>query len=381
MSGQASGARERKIRLRLILVSIVVTLLVCEVALRVRGVTFALPPSWSYHPVLGWTQPRGRSFDAEAGGRRFRTSFNRLGFRDDEHTLEKPAGVRRIVVIGDSYCEALQVPLETTFFRQLEARLNARGNERWETINLGVGDFGTTQEWIALTQYGLRYHPDLVILAFLPLNDLCNNSIELYATCLSPNDRYRPYFVEGAGGALALTSAQPVRNFLRSHLYTYALVENALGHLWPPARTDVAQPQRLQALLGDQDPFVTGPFSDEPHAAPLIRRAWHVTDRVVERIAEDAQAGGARLLTVVMPSETQISGHDWPEDLPIDSPERRLTALLQPRGLPVVATSAEFRRQRAAVLPFVDGHPSAAGHHLVAELIYARLLALGWAGR
>ena len=43
-------------------------------------------------------------------------------------------------------------------------------------INLGVGGFGTLQELLVLEQEGLRFDPDLVILAFYFGNDVANNS-------------------------------------------------------------------------------------------------------------------------------------------------------------------------------------------------------------
>ena len=40
------------------------------------------------------------------------------------------AGTYRILVLGDSFVEALQVPLETTFARQLEGLLKRRDGRR-----------------------------------------------------------------------------------------------------------------------------------------------------------------------------------------------------------------------------------------------------------
>src|SRR5207249_2550970 len=114
--------------------------------------------------------------------------------------------------------------LDQTFFRLLEERLNRTTTERWEVVNVGVGDFGTAQEWLALTRFGLPLAPDVVLLQIFPLNDVCNNSIELFDLCRSKNDPYRPYLIDAESG-LILTSAQPVRNFLRRHLKIYGVVE------------------------------------------------------------------------------------------------------------------------------------------------------------
>src|SRR5262245_57436967 len=44
---------------------------------------------------------------------------NRDGFLDVDHKLAKSPGVIRVSFWGDSYVEAMQVPLEQTFWRQI----------------------------------------------------------------------------------------------------------------------------------------------------------------------------------------------------------------------------------------------------------------------
>ncbi len=372
------AARERRIRRWLAIGSLAFALLLCEVAARVLDLGWARPPSWRFHPTLGWTQPPRTSFEVESGGLVFRTSFNHLGFRDVERPFEKPSGVRRVVVLGDSYCEALQVPLENTFHKRLEKRLASSGGSNWEVINLGVGDFGSAQEWLALTRYGLRYQPDIVVLAFFPLNDLCNNSIELYAACNSPNDRYRPYFVDD-GGKLRLTSAQPLRNFMRSHLRTFALAENVLERVWPPPPTDVIDRAHWTELLGGpwMEPFGTAYFPEELEP-PLMRRAWSLTEKILDLIAKDAKDGGAKVLVEVMPFEQAVDGGQWDMGSTSDYPEHRLTKHFEPLGVPVVGTAEIFRQRRALVTPFIGGHPNSEGHRAMADVLYDRLAALGW---
>ncbi len=51
-------------------------------------------------------------------------SYDSAGIRGPEYAPAKPAGTRRIVVLGDSYGEALEVEFEQTFSRLLERKLN-----------------------------------------------------------------------------------------------------------------------------------------------------------------------------------------------------------------------------------------------------------------
>jgi hypothetical protein len=103
--------------------------------------------------------------------------FNSHGFRDYERSYEKPEGVYRILVLGDSYIEALQVQLEDAFTAQLERMLNEQSSfMKFEVLSLGQSGFGTAEEYLRYINFGLLYDPDLVILAFTTGNDFRNNS-------------------------------------------------------------------------------------------------------------------------------------------------------------------------------------------------------------
>jgi hypothetical protein len=87
---------------------------------------------------------------------------NASGFRDVERAETKPAGVRRLALLGDSFIEAVQVPIAQTASQRLEALLNAKATERWEVLNFGVSNYGVGQYSLAWTNEAKRYDPDVV---------------------------------------------------------------------------------------------------------------------------------------------------------------------------------------------------------------------------
>jgi GDSL-like Lipase/Acylhydrolase family len=101
----------------------------------------------------------------------FRGKSNSLGYRDREHSLEKPPGVYRIVVIGDSITMGLQIDdhTEDVYTNVLESALT-RGGRDVEVINFGVSGYNTQQEVHTLADKGIQFKPDLVILAYC-IND------------------------------------------------------------------------------------------------------------------------------------------------------------------------------------------------------------------
>ncbi len=165
-----------------LLVSITLMLIagVLEVALRMLGyhgapqrlidnAYFVDDPilDWRYVPHSAWSEGR------------LVYRYNSAGFRDVEHAIVKPAGTRRILVVGDSVAEGIWVEWESTFAGVLQSRLRGA----YEVVNLAQSGLNTPQEIHLLEREGLRYSPDLVVINFV-LND-CD-----FYTRLAPARRY-----------------------------------------------------------------------------------------------------------------------------------------------------------------------------------------------
>lgn len=91
---------------------------------------------------------------------------NASGYRGPEHPVEKPAGTRRILGIGDSTLFGLGVAEADSYLRQLEELCNESGGTNVEVLNFGVPGYNTEQELELLRTRGLAYDPDLVILGY-----------------------------------------------------------------------------------------------------------------------------------------------------------------------------------------------------------------------
>ena len=100
-------------------------------------------------------------------------SINSEGLRDREFSLEKPPGVYRVMMLGDSTTFGWGVRQEDTAAKFLERKLNAAlpaGYSSVEVMNAGVGNYDTVQEVTYYETIGWKYHPDLVVLVFF-IND------------------------------------------------------------------------------------------------------------------------------------------------------------------------------------------------------------------
>ena len=109
---------------------------------------------------------------------------NSQGYRDREWSLLKESGTLRIAVLGDSFTEALQVPLEQTWVSQLPKAMAAipscrllRGFQAGaETLNFGIGGYGTGQSWLTWQKDVRPFKPQLVLHAVYFENDLRDNT-------------------------------------------------------------------------------------------------------------------------------------------------------------------------------------------------------------
>ena len=98
----------------------------------------------------------------------------------DEHTyaLEKPDGVYRIIVLGDSYSMASGVDTDKSYHALLEKSLNQRGDPlHYEIINFAVGGYNLEQYTAVLEHVASQWQPDEIWIGFCVFNDFIKNDV------------------------------------------------------------------------------------------------------------------------------------------------------------------------------------------------------------
>src|SRR6185436_9536823 len=112
---------------------------------------------------------------------------NSQGFRGKtEFPYSKNKQKLRILILGDSFTFGDEVSDDETYSHYLQEML-----PHTEVINMGVHGYGHDQMLILLKEEGIKYHPDIVILGFLPL-DMPRNLLEF-------RDFAKPRFVLDRG--------------------------------------------------------------------------------------------------------------------------------------------------------------------------------------
>jgi hypothetical protein len=380
-------------RLLLLFGSILFTLLIAEVGLRIIGYanpyfyTFEEQTGWALRPnVAGWFRKEGAAY----------VQINSAGMRDREHTKQKPANTYRIAIVGDSFCEAMQVPLEQTFWHLLEDRLTAcpaLAGKQIEVLNFGVSNYGTAQELIALRTRVWDYAPDLVVLAFTPANDVRNNSRAL------EGDELRPYFIYEGDELVANMSFRdsPVHKQkltrLNNALYdaiNHSRLLQVLNTIREARQTRRQAAQQTTRGAGGESGVEDQAFM--PPKEQSWQEAWRVTEGIITQTSREARARGAQFLVVSVTYGMQVQPDPaaravYARQLGLNDlfyPGRRIADLGAREGFPVLDLAPPFQayaeQHHTALHGFGQtvnmGHWNQAGHQLAGELIGQRICAL-----
>jgi lysophospholipase L1-like esterase len=318
------------------------TVALLEGAVRLVGVGPTLPRQFAANVADAFLPWKLEPFSVSEGATpefTFRYAHNSVGLRDVEHVPRKPEGVFRILVLGDSFTYGVGVAFDETYVARLGRLLNERltGRPTVEMINAGIPRYWPEPERMFLEHYGLAYEPDIVLVAFVP-NDVVDTHVGLQGLTVSQ-------------GFLVTRGLDPFGG-AGIWLYRHSQVFRILFSRYLSSRDDVtneAVPAASYAYQAD------GVFEGD----------WRTVEGEYDRIAQLASDAGARMVLAFMPAHSP-----WPPTLH-DYPQRRLMAWCQARGVTWIDTAPALTAAAEHERPYypVDGHPTAAGHAVIADAI------------
>jgi lysophospholipase L1-like esterase len=268
-----------------------------------------------------------------------------------------PAGVQRIVALGDSSTFGWGEPYANSYCAQLEGLLAERGLPS-EVIDLGVIGYTVRQGLERWRELGRAQHPDVVIAAFGAVND------HLAAVDLADDLRI----------AQARERLDPLRTraeWMRDHSRLAHLAARAIEGPLPQAAERRKQWFDRWEAQRAHEPRLG--FADYAGVRRVDLRLFEAT---LVDLRREVEAGGARLVLVCMPRQ-----RDFEVQNPILVDYSELVRRhAREQGLDCIDAHAAFR-DRARVelrgLPLFHDmvHPTAAGHRLIAEDLAAAIAA------
>ncbi len=373
-------------KLLLLIVSVAFALGLAEIGLRIAHIGY--PGLGGKLHIFTWNPYTGVSLRPGAEGMAYLENsvyvkVNNAGFHDREHTKSKPPNTYRIAVLGDSFTEAMQVPIDKSFTSVMERDLSGcsgLAGKSVEALNFGVSGYGTAQELLILQHYVWDYSPDLVVLAFFTGNDVQNNNRVLQ------DDPYRPYFVH-QDGKLVLDDS-----FLHAPGWKQQFSWPKLALSWAVGHSHV-----LQVMAAGMN-YLTRKNSDgiKPtemglndaiyHAPtdPVWQDAWSVTDDLIGEMNNEVKAHNAQLLVTTLSSSIQVdpdatAREQLEKRLGVPDlyyPDERVQQVSERDGIPVLTLAPEFQKyaqehnvQLHGFHGSRQGHWNEAGHELGGEMM------------
>ncbi len=255
---------------------------------------------------------------------------NSAGFRGPEIAVAKPPGTFRIVIVGDSFTMGSGVRYEETYAALLSEALNRSDDPRhYEVLNLGISGFTLYANVARLKRVGLRFDPDLVVYGF------------------TVNDIEGPFY-------------RKPRVEVQQRRGTPLRLINLLVQQWIGLRNLVWHPPGSYLWELDENYFRN----------PQAWGAWK------DDLADLARTADARSLCVGMLLHTQLEYlYGFHPFRPYYEAARTEAERL---GMPVFESFPYFENRRAESLwvDYLDHHPNAEGHRILARALLDGLAGL-----
>lgn len=349
----------------LMLGSVGVALLLGEMAVRIvapQQLIQIRPDLWMPADTVGWLHRPNVSTSINTGERTVSVFTDANGFRVGSQP--RPTEGAKVLLVGDSFMEALQVEYEQSAAGLLQSALPDLVGRPVSIHNAAIGGWDPDQ-------YSLRARSllpgngyELVLTAVYLGNDVVSRRREHIAPRepVARNSLRWPRAI--SGGELVDALLRPLNDFLevRSHLYLF--FKNRL------------QTVRMEAGLAALT------FPPQYLVSEAGAERWDVTADLLEEIAGLAAEQDAEALFVLIPAPFQVDSVDLtryvrgfdldPTTIDLDQPNRTLTEELETRGLRVYDALSAFRAAHESgqqLYGAVDQHFSPEGNALFANLV------------
>lgn len=335
----------------------VAALAAAELTLRAVWPSFSQNDRRIEDPLLVYRHPAGMRLDNGE-------NTNSLGFRGPEMPFEKPAGVTRLMVLGDSVPFGSECA--TAFPEILERLLSAGRDRRLQVVNASVPGYYPDLSVNFLRRKGLAMSPDMVLLVVSIQNDIRQEASYAATPVGSPLDHLALY---------------------RFAVRGWTKVRPAFGGKYRPPR---GQPIRVQP--DPEDPWsepmkrcvlYVNVYRHEPQA--WVEDGWRNLFKTLRTFRETCDARGIAGYVVILPDIFQLDGKlqrnmlrmlgDPPSAMSWDLPQRRLTRFLSEADIPYIDLLSAFQAEPAPRTLYYpqDTHYSVAGHTLAAREIARRI--------
>ncbi len=370
---EATTTRERS-RLRTFLLSsalaagsLLVTLLFAELAVRLiapQQLIQIRPDIWQPVDSIGWARRPNVSTTINTGERTVDIHTDRDGFRVGANG--RTEAERQVLLLGDSFMEALQVQHEQTFAALLEERLHTTLGDVVAVRNAGVGGWGPNNYRIQSRSLLVRDSFDLVVVPLFVGNDAVAQRVERFAP-RQPAARARFRLPPRLSwNAFVRAFLMPINDALEVRSHLFVLVRSRL----------LGVRMRLGLEPGGAE------FPEEFLRSEAESPRWALTAEIARDLADDATARDVPVIFILIPTAYQVDSavfHEYvsgfsidPATTDLDQPTHLLEIEFKARDLTVLNALEHFRSVHARgtrLYGIVDRHLSPEGHAALTDFV------------
>jgi len=321
--------------------------------------------------------------------------INEDGIRGPKCVKEKPPGVFRIAILGDSFTASSQVKFEERFSFILQQELNKCRSisKEVEVINFGVDGFGTARAIQMFRHKAVSYQPDLVLLVFCDSNDVRNNHPTL------DRNPFLPYFVFHDGQLVLDDSFRRNPEFLhklkwsnlRNELVKRSRVLQVINKFYEKVIHPLRKQEAPLPVAGyATDKKVIVPASLAPPTDLVWQEAWLLSEAMIAQLRDDVVGSGAEFWLTVTATGEQVDPDPEKRQaamefygIPtLDYTADRLQAFAEGEGIPFIRLNERMREEaERANTNFhyferkdsTGGHWNRHGHRVVGQIMAERL--------
>jgi lysophospholipase L1-like esterase len=265
-----------------------------------------------------------------------RYRLNSAKLRDDEISDPKPAGERRLLILGDSFTFGEGVPDDDAIFPNLlEHRLDddarAHGIGTVDVLNGGIPG-SLTSDWIALwDRVSERYRPDALLVVFFLRDGTRTASIPEFFGKIRDEILNRNH-----------------HSVMYTHSYLYRVLRDRMD----------------RRSVGDR---YTRTFLDSYFGSEADTAEWRLAQRNLLRLRDRARERSLPMGLVVFPILVELG-----PNYPFQAICREIAEFARSNGIPVHDLLPAFLGQDGPALwvSAFNQHPNARGHRIAADAMY-----------
>lgn len=352
----------------LLVATLLLSLGIAELAVRLimpQQLILVRSDVWQAVDTLGWAKRPNLQTDINTGERTVGLTTDSLGLRIPAlgRPVELSATAVRVLLLGDSFMEALQVEYEQSLAGLLETHLSDSLGTPVEVWNTGVAGWGPSQYLLTARWLLSRVSFDHVIVALYVGNDAVLKRHD-YVPPRSPTVLHR----------LRLPRSLSVREFRDAMFYPVNDFLERRSHLYILFKRGS---ENLLAKLGLGGPEFPFEIRRQEAASPR----WGITADIAADLGAEARRHGVSTTFVLIPSAYQVDTVVFrsfartfdldPAHVDLDQPNRLLVREFRSRNLRVVDALEALRIANETgrqLFGSVDEHLSAEGHAVMATL-------------